>query len=101
MNKQFKLIDECLQVLRRCNIPSMQKLRLEVQLFRIKLLLLSDNMSRETKCSICSEGTLLEVYNQLVVIDGKGSGAVLEAVTTQLRQIEIHLSRAEVAERSM
>lgn len=95
MDSRYSLINDCLEVLRQCNMPSIPKLRLEVQLFHIKLLLLRDEVSRDTKARYCSESVLQGLHRQMVGLrDGDPEGVSVEAVGTRLQQIGFDLAEA-------
>lgn len=95
MNSRYSLIDDCLQVLRQCDIPAIPKLRLEVQLFQIKLLLLGDELSGEIKGRYCSEALLLELHRQMVGLrDGETDGNSIKKLRIRLQQIALDLAEA-------
>lgn len=98
MTSRYSLIDDCLQVLRQCDIPAIPKLRLEVQLFQIKLLLLGDELGGDIKGRYCSEAILLELHRQMVGLrDGEANRDSIEKVRIRLQQIALDLAEAGVS----
>jgi hypothetical protein len=99
MNSRYRLINDCLQVLRQCDLASRQKLRLEVELFQVKLLLLSDEVSGDVKARYCSEVVLQELYQEIKELSGSGvsgsgvSGVAVEAVSRRLKQVTVDIGR--------
>lgn len=95
MDSRYSLINDCLEVLRQCNMPAIPKLRLEVQLFHIKLLLLRDEVSRDTKVRYCSESVLRGLHRQMMGLrDGDVDGVAIEAVGLRLQQVAFDLAEA-------
>lgn len=95
MDSRYRLIDDCLKELRHCEIPAIPKLRLEVQLFQIKLLLLRDEVSRDTKVRYCSESVLQKLHRQMAGLrDGDVDGVAIAAVSRRLQQLALDLSEA-------
>jgi hypothetical protein len=47
MDQQYSVINQCLQLLKRCDLPTIKKLRVEIQLIQLKRLLLNDTISSE------------------------------------------------------
>lgn len=98
MDSRYRLIDDCLKELRHCEIPAMPKLRLEVQLFQIKLLLLGDQLSRDVKGRYCSEAVLQELHHQIVGLrEGEATGGSIEKARMHLQQIALDLAEAGAA----
>lgn len=98
MNSRYNLINDCLEVLRQCDIPAIPKLRLEVQLFQIKLLLLGDQVGGDIKGRYCSEGVLLELHRQMVELrDGETTYGSVEKVRIRLQQVAHDLAEAGVS----
>ena len=95
MQRQYNLIDGCLQALRQCEMLPMLKLRLEVQLFQIKLLLLRDDVRREIRRAVCSETALQNIQQRLVKLNySEAKDVSLETVRRDLQQIAFDLAEA-------
>lgn len=62
MDQHYSIINQCLQLLKQSDIPTIKKLRVEIQLIQMKRLLLNDNMSREVMNRTCGE----EVFERLL-----------------------------------
>ena len=76
-------------------MPAMSKLRLEVQLFQIKLLLLRDDVRKEIRRAVCSEAALQNIQQQLVGLNHSEARDVsLETVRRDLQQIAFDLAEA-------
>lgn len=44
MDRQYSIINQCLQLLKQSDMPTIKKLRVEIQLIQMKRLLLNDNI---------------------------------------------------------
>jgi hypothetical protein len=50
MDQHYSIVNQCLQLLKQSDIPTIKKLRVEIQLIQMKRLLLNDAMSKEVTC---------------------------------------------------
>ena len=55
MDHQYSIINQCLQMLKQSDMPTIKKLRVEIQLIQMKRLLLNDSIAEEIKCGSCGE----------------------------------------------
>jgi len=55
MDHQYSIINQCLQLLKQSDMPTIKKLRVEIQLIQMKRLLLNDAISSEVMCGSCGE----------------------------------------------
>ena len=55
MDTQYRIINQCLQLLKQSDMPTIKKLRVEIQLIQMKRLLLNDALPHEVKCGSCGE----------------------------------------------
>jgi hypothetical protein len=55
MDSQYSIINQCLQLLTQSDMPTIKKLRVEIQLLQMKRLLLNDAISNEIHCGTCGE----------------------------------------------
>ena len=62
MDQHYSIINQCLQLLKQSDIPTIKKLRVEIQLIQMKRLLLNDAMSKEVMNRTCGE----EVFDRLL-----------------------------------
>lgn len=62
MDQHYSIINQCLQLLKQSDIPTIKKLRVEIQLIQMKRLLLNDAMPKEVINRTCGE----EVFERLL-----------------------------------
>lgn len=55
MDHQYSIVNQCLQLLKQSDMPTIKKLRVEIQLIQMKRLLLNDNVPSEVLCGSCGE----------------------------------------------
>lgn len=67
MGPHYRIIDQCLQLLRQCEMPPIMKLRVKIHLIHLKRILLSNAPPPES----CSESALNRVLDD---IRGMGNG---------------------------
>lgn len=73
MLKQYRILTECLLVLKKSNLPMMDKLRLEVQLIQAKRLLLNNEVRNKVRGIPESESDFLELHHLFLHICAPGS----------------------------
>ena len=69
MIPQYRIVNECLPLLKQTDLPSIKKLRIEIQLIQLKRLLLHEDGDRS-----CSEDTLSQVLCDLRKMHDGGCG---------------------------
>lgn len=72
MDNQYRIINQCLQLLKQSEMPTIKKLRVEIQLIQMKRLLLNDALPHEVKCGSCGEEVFEGLLNQMRGICGGG-----------------------------
>ena len=55
MDHQYSIVNQCLQLLKHSDMPTIKKLRVEIQLIQMKRLLLNDSASSEVMCRSCGD----------------------------------------------
>jgi hypothetical protein len=66
--RHYTVINQCLQLLTRSNLPAIMKLRVELQLLQIKKLLLNDALLNEVMCGSCGEDLFEGLLNKMRMI---------------------------------
>jgi hypothetical protein len=88
MEHEYSVINECLCVLKQSNLPTLNKLRLEIQLYQVKTLLLKDAISKELKCGTCGEGVFEGLLCQMRrICDGSSEVDALADLTEHIRGV--------------
>lgn len=86
MNRQYHLVNECLSLLRDRDINAIQKLRIDVQLIKLKGLLLVREMDEDAADSFMVN--MLAICRKTAKLDGgEGHSAVFAEVTHELERI--------------
>lgn len=92
MNRQYNLVNECLNLLRDRDIALAQKLRIDVQLIQLKGLLLVREMDEDT--ADCFMVSLLAICRKISKLDGgEGASVAFTEVTSELQRIIETLTR--------
>jgi hypothetical protein len=65
MDNQYRIINQCLQLLKQSEMPTIKKLRVEIQLIQMKRLLLNDALPAEVKCGSCGEDVFEGLLSQM------------------------------------
>jgi len=65
MDKQYHIINQCLALLKQSGMPTIKKLRVEIQLIQMKRLLLNDALPTEVRCGSCGEEVFEGLLNQM------------------------------------
>jgi hypothetical protein len=73
MDHEYSIINQCLQLLTQSDMPTIKKLRVEIQLIQMKRLLLNDAIPNEIKCGSCGEDVFEGLLCQMRRICGGGS----------------------------
>jgi len=55
MDQQYSITNDCLKLLKKSNLPTIKKLRIEIKLIKIKRHLLNENISSTIKYGCCSK----------------------------------------------
>ena len=85
MDNQYRIINQCLQLLKQSEMPTIKKLRVEIQLIQMKRLLLNDSLPNEVKCGSCGEDVFEGLLNQMKGICGNGCDG--DALTQLMERI--------------
>lgn len=72
MDKQYSIINQCLQLLKQSDMPTIKKLRVEIQLIQMKRLLLNDDIMSEITCGFGGEEMFEGLLGQMRRICGGG-----------------------------
>jgi len=70
MDNQYRIINQCLQLLKQSEMPTIKKLRVEIQLIQMKRLLLNDAIPNEVRCGSCGEEVFEGLLHQMKRICG-------------------------------
>ena len=70
MDYKYSILNQCLQVLKQSDMPTIKKLRVELLLIQIKRILLNDDLSNKNKSGCCGEGMFEGLLNQMRGICG-------------------------------
>lgn len=85
MDQQYSVINQCLQLLKRCDLPTIKKLRVEIQLIQLKRLLLNDAISSEILLSSSGEEMFQGLLCQMQTINsGSAKADALSELMNQL-----------------
>jgi len=99
MNAQYRIVNECLQLLKRSDISQVKKLRVEIQLIQLKRLILKDDRPDRLTCGSCREesfdGLLLAFRN---ICNGGGGGNTASDLMQLIGGIIGNLSSADGGE---
>jgi hypothetical protein len=75
MDNKYSIVNECLNLLKQSGMATIKRLRLEIQLYQIKRLLLRDLTSDELKGGACGEDVFEDLLCQMRRICGGGCDA--------------------------
>ena len=70
MDHQYRIVNQCLTLLKQSEMPTIKKLRVEIQLIQMKRLLLNDALPNEVKCGSCGEDVFEGLLSQMRGICG-------------------------------
>lgn len=85
MDQQYSVINQCLQLLKRCDLPTIKKLRVEIQLIQLKRLLLNEAISSEILLSSGGEEMFQGLLYQMQTINsGSAKADALAELMNQL-----------------
>ncbi|GFO54650.1 hypothetical protein GMSM_16570 [Geomonas sp. Red276] len=70
MDYQYSIINQCLQLLKQSDMPTIKKLRVEIQLIQMKRLLLNEAIPKEAESGVCSEDKFEGLLSQMRRICG-------------------------------
>ncbi|MBU5613624.1 hypothetical protein [Geomonas azotofigens] len=85
MDHQYSIINQCLQLLKQSDLPTIKKLRVEIQLIQMKRLLLNDRLTNDMVTGACGEDVFEGLLNQMRRICGEGSQG--DALTDLMERI--------------
>ena len=72
MDQQYSIINQCLQLLKQSDMPTIKKLRVEIQLIQMKRLLLNENLTNDMVKNSCGEDVFEGLLSQMRRICGGG-----------------------------
>lgn len=72
MDNQYRIINQCLQLLKQSEMPTIKKLRVEIQLIQMKRLLLNDSLPSEIRRGSCGEEVFEGLLYQMRGLCGNG-----------------------------
>jgi hypothetical protein len=78
MDHQYGIINQCLQLLKQSDMPTIKRLRVEIQLIQMKRLLLNEAISNDVKCGPCGKDVFEGLLSQMRhICGGSCEGEVL------------------------
>ncbi|GFO61444.1 hypothetical protein GMST_37690 [Geomonas silvestris] len=89
MDNQYRIINQCLQLLKQSEMPTIKKLRVEIQLIQMKRLLLNDALPSEVRSGSCGEEVFEGLLHQMKGIccggyDGEALSELMERISGML-----------------
>lgn len=75
MDHQYNIINQCLQLLKQSDIPTIKKLRVEIQLIQMKRLLLNQELSKSKLLESCGDAAFEGLLCQMRGISGGSAGS--------------------------
>lgn len=85
MDNQYRIINQCLQLLKQSEMPTIKKLRVEIQLIQMKRLLLNDAIPNEVRCGTCGEDVFEGLLCQMRrICGGKCEGDALSELMDRI-----------------
>ncbi|WP_324081949.1 hypothetical protein [Geomonas sp.] len=70
MDYQYSIINQCLQLLKQSDMPTIKKLRVEIQLIQMKRLLLNEVVPKDAEGTLCGEDQFEGLLSQMRRICG-------------------------------
>lgn len=70
MDQQYGIINQCIQLLKQSDMPTIKRLRVEIQLIQMKRLLLNEAISRDVMSGPCGKDVFDGLLNQMRKICG-------------------------------
>lgn len=70
MDHQYSIINQCLQLLKQSDMPTIKKLRVEIQLIQMKRLLLNDSLTSDLTRNSCGDDVFEGLLSQMRGICG-------------------------------
>ena len=85
MDSQYSIINQCLHLLKQSNIPTINRLRVEIQLIQMKRLLLNDAADPGGSCTFCGEEPFRDLLSDMRRVCGGGcEGEALAELTERI-----------------
>jgi hypothetical protein len=89
MDHQYSIINQCLQLLKQSDLPTIKKLRVEIQLIQMKRLLLNDTLAKELRFASCGDDVFEGLLSQMQRIsrgssEGDAVGDLMERLSGML-----------------
>ena len=70
MDHQYSIINQCLQLLKQSDMPTIKRLRVEIQLIQMKRLLLNEAISKDIMAGPCGKEVFEGLLGQMRGICG-------------------------------
>jgi hypothetical protein len=84
MDYQYSIINQCLQLLKQSDMPTIKKLRVEIQLIQMKRLLLNEAIPKDPQGGGCGENEFEELLSQMRRICGNYEGDALNTLMDRI-----------------
>jgi hypothetical protein len=65
MGHRYSIVNQCMQLLKQSDLPTIKKLRVEILLIQLKRLLLDYDIDNEPKIGPCGEDVFEELLRQM------------------------------------
>jgi hypothetical protein len=97
MGYRYSIINQCMQLLKQSELPTIKKLRVEILLIQLKRLLLDDEMSAEPKFGPCGEEAFDALLNQMRRICSEDCGSeMISSLMDQMGGVVTELSSPQL-----
>jgi hypothetical protein len=70
MSHKYIIVNQCLQLLKQSNLPTIKKLLVEIKLIQMKRLLLDEEVPSTTLCGYCGENVFETLLCQMRRVSG-------------------------------
>jgi hypothetical protein len=70
MSHKYIIVNQCLQLLKQSNLPTIKKLLVEIKLIQMKRLLLDEDVPSTSTCGYCGENVFEALLCQMRRISG-------------------------------
>lgn len=97
MDYQYSIINQCLQLLKQSDMPTIKKLRVEIQLIQMKRLLLNEAIPKEAENGTCGEDEFEGLLTQMRrICGGNYEGEALSSLMDRIGGMLLVLGRDEL-----
>lgn len=83
--EEYKRVNQCIELLKETHLPTIKKLRVEIQLIQMKRLLLADEVPTESRCGSCGQPLFDGLMDQMGKICGGNFDG--ETLTEQVERL--------------